>query len=108
MGFYKRDINMSDHMMNDKAAVRYAREALRDVEELAGNAAFQRYLEKLRTRAEAWAESLLGDDSLEATEREALRQRRKGLLEALGFPEVERVAQERVLRACGEEVENEK
>ena len=84
-------------MMNDKAAVRYAREALRDVEELAGNAAFQRYLEKLRTRAEAWAESLLGDDSLEATEREAL-----------GFPEVERVAQERVLRACGEEVENEK
>lgn len=92
----------------DKAAVRYAREALRDVEELAGNAAFQRYLEKLRARAEAWAESLLADDSLEATEREALRQRRKGLLEALHFPQQERVAQERVLRACGEEGEDEK
>ncbi len=87
----------------DKAAIRYAREALEDMEELAGNAAYLRLREKLRRRSEEWAEALLGDDSLSPADREALRQRRKGLLEALDFPEEEKLAQERVLKACGAE-----
>lgn len=98
---------MNNHTTKEKAALRYAREALRDVEVLAGCAAFQRYLEKLRMRAEQWAAALLEDDSLEATEREALRMRRRGLVEALHFPEAERLAQERVLKAAGADAEGE-
>ena len=82
-------------------AIDSAMQVVRTIDNLTTNEDFRLFMERFTRRADALAMEILHDDTLKPEEREALRNRRLGVLEVLLAPKEDRDAQVRVLGQYG-------
>lgn len=91
------------HPKDEKGrALRVSAEAHSAIEELESTPVFTNwYQQRLREIADSYAESVLHSEELSDRQREDLRQRRLGILEALSLPGVEKSTHEKILKDAG-------